>query len=149
MAHSRHSVPIVVNAPPETVWAVITDPEAIREFGTEVDTSWKPGRPIHWSGTWEGQAYEGKGTVEPNRRLVTTHFSPLSGEEDVAENYHEVSWELEGDNRSTALTLTQDNNASSEEVAHSEQMWDKTVHEVKEIAEHRVRDRVLHELGGS
>jgi uncharacterized protein YndB with AHSA1/START domain len=107
-------------------------------FGTELLTGWEVGGPIRWRGTWEGKAYEDKGEIlefEPRRRLKMTHFSPLTGQEDVPENYHTLTWTLEGVAGSTRLTLAQDNNDSPEAAAHSKGMWDSLVQSVKEIAE--------------
>ncbi|WP_426997852.1 SRPBCC domain-containing protein [Pseudarthrobacter sp. N5] len=131
---------ITINAPAQRVWSVITDREAIKEFmfGTEVVTDWQVGSPIVWRGVWEGKEYEDKGLIlefEPGRRLVNTHFSPLSGQEDLPENYHTLTWTLEGEGDTTQLTLSQDNNASVEEAEHSKGMWDSLVGGVKAIAE--------------
>ena len=77
-------------------------------------TDWTVGGPIVWRGEWDGKAYEDKGKIlelEPGRRLVHTHFSPLSGQEDAPENYHTLTWTLEDQTGKTKLTLSQDNNA--------------------------------------
>lgn len=131
---------VVVAAAPARVWSVITDPAAVKEFmfGTDVVTDWKVGSPIRWRGEWQGKAYEDKGEIlefVPERKLVMTHFSPLTGQDDVPENYHTLTWTLEPDGDSTRLTLAQDNNASPEAASHSQAMWDSLVQSVKEIAE--------------
>lgn len=129
-----------IDAPPDRVWNVITDPAAAREFmfGAELETDWAEGSPITWSGEWEGKPYQDKGRVlevEPGRKLVHTHFSALSGEEDVPENYHTLTWTLQDRGGGTHLTLAQDNNPSEEAASHSKGMWDKLVADVKAIAE--------------
>jgi uncharacterized protein YndB with AHSA1/START domain len=131
---------ITIAAPRERVWAVLTDPDAAREFmfGTDLETDWTVGSPIRWRGVWEGKSYEDYGVIlefEPGRRLVNTHFSPLSGEDDVPENHHTLTWTLEETGGATVLTLSQDNNATPEAAAHSKGMWDSLVAKVKEIAE--------------
>ena len=132
----------VIDASPQRVWDVITDPVATKEFmfGTDVVTDWSVGGPIRWRGTWNGKDYEDKGEIlefEPGRRLVTTHFSALSGDEDTPENYHTLTWTLESESGATRLTLTQDNNESPEAAEHSQGMWDSLVESVKAIAERR------------
>lgn len=131
---------ITIDAPRERVWAVLTDPDAAREFmfGTELDTDWTVGGPIRWRGVFKGTPYEDHGTIlefAPPSRLVNTHFSPLSGEEDVPEHHHTLTWTLDDDAGATVLTLTQDNNPTAEAAAHSQGMWDQLVATVKEIAE--------------
>ena len=131
---------ISIEASADRVWSVLTDPGAVKEFmfGTDVETDWTVGGPIVWRGIWDGKAYEDRGSVlefEPGRRLVVTHFSPLSGQEDAPENYHTLTWTLEDQSGSTELTLSQDNNASAEEAEHSKGMWDSLVKSVKAIAE--------------
>lgn len=129
-----------INARPGRVWEVMTDPAAVKEFmfGTTLETDWKVGSPITWQGKWEGKAYQDKGrilAVEPGRKLVHTHFSPLSGQEDKPENHHTLEWTLEDQGGTTRLTLAQDNNPSEEAAAHSKAMWDKLLADVKALAE--------------
>jgi uncharacterized protein YndB with AHSA1/START domain len=131
---------VTIEAPPGRVWEVITDPAATKEFmfGTELTTDWSVGGPISWRGSWEGKEYEDKGVVlevEPVRRLVYTHFSPLTGQEDKPENYHTLTWTLQDQGRRTLLTLAQDNNPTAEAAEHSQGMWDRLVADVKTLAE--------------
>jgi uncharacterized protein YndB with AHSA1/START domain len=131
---------ITIDAPRQRVWAVLTDPESVREFmfGTELETDWSIGGPIRWRGVWEGREYEDYGEIlefEPGRRLVNTHFSPLSGDDDVPENRHTLTWTLDDVGGATVLTLSQDNNATAKAAEHSKGMWDALVAKVKEIAE--------------
>ena len=131
---------ITIDAPPDRVWKVITDPQAVKEFmfGADLATDWTVGGPIAWRGEWEGKPYEDKGTVlevEPGQKLVHTHFSPLGGEEDKPENYHTLTWTLEDKGGRTQLTLSQDNNASEDAAEHSRGMWDMLVADVKKITE--------------
>jgi uncharacterized protein YndB with AHSA1/START domain len=129
-----------IDAPPERVWAALTDPKQIKEymFGSEVVTDWKPGSPIVWKGEYEGKQYEDKGEVvevEPRRRLKVTHFSPLSGKDDRPENYHTVLYELEGRGDTTHVSLRQDNNPSPEAAEHSRENWEKILAGLKQVVE--------------
>ena len=129
-----------IDAPPEKVWQALTDPQLIKKymFGSEVRTDWKPGSPITWQGEFEGRKYMDKGeiiTVEPDRRLEITHFSPLTGQEDRPENYHRVSYELQQTDGGTSLRLTQDNSSSAEEAEHSAATWQMMLDGLKKVAE--------------
>lgn len=130
----------VVNADPRVVWAVITDPQQLGQafFDATVETDWRVGSPITYKGEWQGKQFEDKGeivTVEPNHILRLTHFSPLSGQPDIPENYHTITFELAPRVNGTELTLTQTNASSQEEREHSEANWVKVLDSVKHAAE--------------
>ena len=129
-----------INAAPPRVWEVLMDPELLKQlwFGAEVETDWRKGSLITWTGEWEGKPYQDKGEileVDPGRLLKVTHYSPLTGQPDVPENYHTLTYTLDGDGTSTHLKLTQDNNGSEDEAKHSQGMWEMLVAKVKEAAE--------------
>lgn len=126
-----------IDASAAQVWDVLTSPARLKElwFGAEVKTDWQVGSPITWSGEWEGKPYQDKGeilAIEPGRLLRLTHFSPLTGQPDVPENYHTLTYTLTGN---THLKLEQDNNASEDEAKHSQSMWELLVTKVKAAAE--------------
>jgi uncharacterized protein YndB with AHSA1/START domain len=129
-----------IDAPRSKVWRALTDPDQIQKymFGSRVETDWKPGSPITWTGEYEGKKYEDKGEileVVEERRLKVTHFSPLSGEEDAPENYHTLLYELTENNGTTHVSLSQDNNSSEEAAEHSRENWEKMLAALKEVVE--------------
>jgi uncharacterized protein YndB with AHSA1/START domain len=129
-----------ISASPAQVWTALTDPGHIKKymFGTDVDTDWREGSPIRWKGEYEGKAYEDKGEiveVDPGRRLTVTHFSPLTGQDDLPENYHTVTYEIEDREGSTHVRLSQDNNASAEAAEHSRANWEMVLAGLKEVVE--------------
>ncbi len=129
-----------VAASPDDVWQAITDPELIARyyFGTRAESDWRPGSPITWSGEYDGTKYHDHGTIleaVPGDRLVHTHFSPLSGRQDVPENYHTLTWALRPDGEGTTVTLSQDNNHSYDEVEHSERNWQQVLEGLKTVVE--------------
>ena len=130
----------IIEASPDEVWAVLVDANKIPEYllGSTVETTWEVGSPITWSGEFDGKSYEDHGTVleaTPGQVLSTTHFSPLTGKEDVPENYHTVTYRLEPDRGSTRVTLTQDNNESLEAMEHSEKNWRTVLDALKKVVE--------------
>jgi uncharacterized protein YndB with AHSA1/START domain len=129
-----------INAPASKVWDALTNPELIKQylFGTEVTTNWKVGSPITYKGEWEGKAYEDKGKIlkfDPEKSLVSTHWSPLSGVPDTPENYHTVTYQLSERDGKTKVTIMQDNNATEDEKAHSEQNWRTVLDGMKKLLE--------------
>jgi uncharacterized protein YndB with AHSA1/START domain len=117
-----------VDAPIEAVWAALTSTEShsAMMFGSRVETDWRVGSPITWSGTWEGEQFTDRGeitAVEEPTLLAVTHFSPLGGREDRPEHYHALEWRLEPAGSGTRVTLAQDNNPSAEAAEHAASNW--------------------------
>ena len=107
-------------------------------MGSRVETDWKPGSPITWSGEWEGRPYQDKGEVvaaERGRLLEVTHYSPLTGDEDMPENYHTLRYELSQAGSGTAVSLTQDGCESEEQAEQFSQNWQGMLDGLKTVAE--------------
>jgi len=122
------STSIILDAPAPRVWEALTTPELIKEwfFGVETETDWTEGSSIVHRGEYQGEPYEDKGTIVrivPERMIVHTHWSPVSGLPDRAENYQEVAWTLANENGQTKLTVSEVNLPSEEAKAASEQGW--------------------------
>ena len=131
---------VKINAPKSKVWEALTRPDLIKQylFGTEVTTDWKVGSPITYKGIWEGKTYEDKGKilqVEPEKLLVSTFWSALSGLPDVPENYNTIRYELSPEDGGTRLSIIQDNNATQEDADHSAQNWQMVLDSLKKLLE--------------
>ena len=129
-----------INVPVTKVWQALVNPEIIKQylFNTEVISDWKVGSPIIYKGEWEGKAFEDKGEIleiEPEKILKSTHWSPLSGVPDSPENYHTVAYTLSTRGDSTEVTITQDNNATEQEKAHSKKNWETVLAGMKKLLE--------------
>ena len=129
-----------IHAPVSKVWQALINPEIIKQylFNTDVISDWKVGSPIIYRGEWQGKPFEDRGKIlqiEPERLLMSTHWSPLSGVPDTPENYHTVAYTLSGKGDSTEVTLTQDNNASEEERMDSEENWKTMLAGMKKLLE--------------
>jgi uncharacterized protein YndB with AHSA1/START domain len=134
------TVIITINTSPSKVWEALTKPELIKQylFGTEVVTDWQIDSPIKYRGVWQGKSYEDKGKIlqlEPGKLLVSTFWSSLSGDADIPENYKTVRYELASEDGGTRLSVSQDNNSSEEEAAHSEQNWKMVLDGIKKLLE--------------
>ena len=131
---------ITIQASGSHVWEALTNPMLIKQylFGTDVTSDWQVGSPILYRGMWQGKPYEDKGRVlqnEPERLLVSTFWSSLSGLADLPENYKTVRYELFPAGPGTRLTLTQTNNSTQEEASHSEQNWRMVLEGIKRLLE--------------
>jgi uncharacterized protein YndB with AHSA1/START domain len=131
---------ITIDVPAARIWDALTRPDLIKQylFGTTVTTDWRVGSPITYEGVWEGKAYKDKGVVlqvEPQKLLVSTFWSALSGLPDIPENYQTVRYELFAEGNRTRLTITQDNNATQEDANHSAQNWKMVLDGMKKVLE--------------
>ena len=132
---------ITVNAPVSKVWDALVNPDQIKQyfFGVDTVSDWQVGSAIVWRGEWQGKPFEDKGKIlkmDEERMLQYSHYSPLSGEPDEPENYHNVTIELERKgNQKTRVTLSQDNNPTEEAKEHSEKNWNMMLEGLKKVVE--------------
>jgi uncharacterized protein YndB with AHSA1/START domain len=122
------------------VWRALITPAAIKQymFGADVESDWRVGSEIKWKGEVKGKRYEDKGVVlkfEPDQTLQYSHFSPLSGKPDEAENYHSVSIRLAGTGNETEVSLSQDNNFDEKTRQESEKNWGAMLEGLKKYVE--------------
>ena len=125
---ARASVEIPAGA--ETVWDTLVDPEATWMMGARVTSTYVVGVPITFDGVWDGKPFQDHGEileVDRPRRLRYTHYSPLSGQPDVPENYHHLTFTFDEDDGSTTVTLEQDGNGSAEEAEHATANWEQVL----------------------
>ncbi len=130
----------LINASSQKVWTALTDPEIVKQyfFGTKLQTTWKVGDPITFSGEWEGKAYVDKGTIlqiDAGKSVAYNYWSSFSGKEDKPENYATIVYRLEEQDGQALLTIEQNHIADQEALAHSEQNWKMIVNSMKEIIE--------------
>lgn len=131
---------IMVDAPVSDVWHALVSPTAIKEymFGADVESDWTEGSKITWKGEFKGKSFEDKGeilTIEPDKLLKYSHFSPLAGKPDEPENYHTVTVELEERDLQTKVWLTQDNNPDQKTMKESENNWRTMLESLKKYVE--------------
>lgn len=129
-----------IEASPQRVWEAMTDPEQVGEYmlGSVVESDFRPGSPITWTGEWEGRPYQDRGRIlraEPGRLLELTHYSPLSGDADVPENHHRVSYELEASTTGTVVKVSQDGCRDAEQAAQFGEQWQQMLYGLKRVTE--------------
>ncbi|WP_184548651.1 SRPBCC family protein [Mucilaginibacter sp. FT3.2] len=131
---------IKFKAPAAKVWQGLTDPAMVKEyfFGTNLESTWRVGEPIKFSGEWDGHKYEDKGIIleiEPGKFVKYSYWSSMSGTEDKPENYANITYSLAENGNETTLTVTQDNVKSQEAKEHSEQNWKGLFEELRKMIE--------------
>jgi uncharacterized protein YndB with AHSA1/START domain len=129
-----------VAADRQRVWEALTDPDQVARYmmGSRVDTDWKVGSPITWSGEMDGKPYQDKGEVlraDPGWALEVTHYSPLMGQEDRPENYHTVRYELATSEAGTVVTLSQDGCSDEQQAEQFSENWQGMLDGLKKVVE--------------
>jgi uncharacterized protein YndB with AHSA1/START domain len=137
--HVAHAE-VEISASRQQVWDALTSPAAIARFmfGAQVDTDWAEGSRITWTGEYDGKPFQDKGEIvevtEPSR-LRMTHYSPLSGADDVPENYHALDYQLTDEGDRTRVTLDQDGNDSEEQAEQFASNWKAMLDQLKDYVE--------------
>jgi uncharacterized protein YndB with AHSA1/START domain len=131
---------MAVYAPIDKVWEAFVNPEIIRQymFGTTVTSNWEKGSAITWAGELNGKSYEDKGEIldiVPGRKLQYSHISPAAGTTNPIANAHIVTVALSQNEQQTIIHLTQDNNATIDARAASQQHWQMMLEGLKKLLE--------------
>lgn len=130
---------IKINATPLHVWNVLTNPDKIMLFtGSKVETDWKVGSLIIWSGEMQGTPYKNKGEVlevKPEHILSHTFWTGMGGDADQPENYSVVTYTInQVDDMTVELTYSRTKIATEMETqifhAHVQSMLE----EIKRIS---------------
>jgi len=133
-----------INASPEKVWKVMTDPEIIKEylFGTDTVTDWKIGSEIIFQGEYGERlehSYRDKGVVLENipyQKISYSYWSGFSGLEDKPENYSTVTYLIDKkDDNQTTLTWIQRGYPTEQAQQHGQSGMEAFMAQIKGIAE--------------
>ncbi len=127
-------------APAAAVWKGLTDKEMIKKyfFGTEVESDWKAGSTIIFTGSWEGHQYIDRGTIleiEKEKLIKYNYWSSMSGLEDKPENYAIIIYRLNTNNGQTSLSVTQEGFKDRKACDHSAEGWKGVLRELKKLLE--------------
>jgi len=131
---------ITIAASRDKVWDALTKPELVKQyfFGTTVESTWKKGSPIRFTGEWEGKPYEDKGTIldiVPGKLLKYNYWSSFSGKPDVPESYANITYRLVDMGGNTEYIVEQDGLETEEAARHSEQNWDSVMQGLRKLLE--------------
>jgi uncharacterized protein YndB with AHSA1/START domain len=131
---------VAIDASADEVWDALTTPATIKQwfFGVDTETDWQVGSPLIHRGTFQGKPYEDRGEIlrfDPPKTFVHTHWSDVSGTEDLPENYQEVTWALEEKGGTTTLTISERNLPSIAAKQMSEESWKAVLGNLKDLLE--------------
>jgi len=113
------------------VWDALVNPETIKQYMpvTDVVSEWREGGAILWKSEFQGKPFEVTGTVlrvEPGRLLEYDHSRPIfrpAGASRAPVTYQRVTIELSHEGAQTRLSVTERDNTTERELAHSEGGW--------------------------
>jgi uncharacterized protein YndB with AHSA1/START domain len=131
---------ITIAAPRSKVWDAITKPELVKQyfFGTNVESTYKKGSPIRFTGEWEGKAYEDKGTIldiQEGKLLKYNYWSSFSGKPDAPENYNVITYKLVEMGGNTEYIVEQEGLETEDAARHSEQNWASVMDGLRKLLE--------------
>ena len=124
---------IEIDASPERVWQTITTHASDVTFGARVESDWRVGSPVTWTGERDGGSFTDVGEVVDAvapYRLVLTH---ASGGSDGRP--HRITYEMSGSGDGTRVELSQDGNRSAGAAGEASRRWHAHLEAVKRRAE--------------
>ena len=132
MSNDRFTIThcVFVAQEPDRVWTSLLHPSARWMLGANIETSFQPGSKISFEGNFFGRKFADHGEIiacERPRLLRFTHFSPLSGFEDVPENYHDITLTLTPAEGGTQVSVLQANIISENRAARAAAQWAKAL----------------------
>ena len=144
MTNPLIEVDTMIEADAAAVWETLTQKKSAMFMGANVETDWREGSPIRFSGEFNGKPFRDHGEIraaEPQRHLAFTHFSGISGKPDVPENYNLVDIRLEPQGERTKATLSQtpqgDERPDEETAAQFRKNWAAMLGALKKAAEEK------------
>jgi uncharacterized protein YndB with AHSA1/START domain len=91
------------------VWEALTGESATVMPGTKVETDWRVGHPIVFSGEWQGKSFEDHGEIRAVKDGEEVTFTHWNGARPQPEDYHIVRYALKPEGNATRVKLTQSN----------------------------------------
>lgn len=131
-----------IKSPSAVVWQLITNPQFMGKWLSDdkihVESNWKNGSPIIFSGMMHGIYLYNKGIILQFTPLICfkyNYFSNLSNLPDVPENYTKICFTLNENNAEVILELEISEINSYVDYKHLEMYWKPTLNIIKKFAE--------------
>jgi hypothetical protein len=133
---------ITINAPTIKVWNTLTNPDIIKEWISEEETSiisdWEVGSPLIFKAKWHGVMYENKGVIlqfEPEKVFKYNYWSVFSRLPDSPENYSIIEQKLIPKENQTEIELKVSNLLNEAIYGHWNFYWAMTLDIIKKLIE--------------
>jgi uncharacterized protein YndB with AHSA1/START domain len=131
---------IEITAPVTCVWQALTESDQIAQWmsGARVESTWRPGAEIVFTGKLHEDAYRDRGTVldsEPGRLLKYNHWAALSRRPDLPQNRTVVTCLLEATGGGSRLTVLHERFQSEDEYGHANYFWGFALQDLKRMVE--------------
>lgn len=131
-----------IKSPSAVVWQLITNPQFMGKWLSDdkihVESNWKNGSPIIFSGMMHGIYLYNKGIILQFTPLIFfkyNYISNLSNLPDVPENYTKICFTLNESNAGVILELEISEINSYVDYKHLEMYWKPTLNIIKKFAE--------------
>jgi len=136
-------VAVTIGASTAKVWDALVNPETIKQYMPVADvvSEWRAGSPILWTSEFQGKPFVVTGTVlrlESGRLLEYDHSRPIfrpAGAGRAPVTYQRVTIELSDEGTHTCLSVTERDNTTERELAHSEGGWRLALGNLKALLE--------------
>ena len=133
---------VTIDAAVPDVWHALTDPALIGKyfFNVKVNGDWKEGNTIVYHGEWQGRKFHSKAKVlqvREEKLLKYSYWSDMSGNEDVPENYHIITYDLNPVDGKTELTMTEENLKDEQMKVKSAMLWKQVFENMKNLVERK------------
>lgn len=131
---------VIIKASAPAIWEVLTHPDKVVLYtGSRIHTDWTVDSPITWEGEMHGKKFQNKGKVLENienRLLRFTYWSGMGGDQDLPENYSEITYTLDQMEEGVIeLGYSRVEIATSMEQQIFEQFLPSMLEEIKKLAE--------------
>jgi uncharacterized protein YndB with AHSA1/START domain len=118
----------VIPAAIEWVWNALASGEGFSKIyeGITVESGWKVGSPVVWSGSWDGKTFRDEGvilTYDPPTLFVYTYWTSFWGVEQTPETTQTIRNEFQSVAGGTRVRITQSNIPTAEGRDRSQSNW--------------------------
>jgi uncharacterized protein YndB with AHSA1/START domain len=125
---------IEVDASPDKVWQVFTDPVVTRQMGGEYVSNWEVGGAIGWKGA-DGNRYTNGKILQLDQEKLIKHSLLSLDNNDILLSV--ITYEFEKSDSGTVINATEEisRDMTDEQFRDTNEGWDFALQSVKDIAE--------------